>query len=92
MADGDLAPLLQPSNHLPLSTRKNSGSTLMSLDPPEKLTVGERSPVSVLSVLGVAAAWVLLSMTRFPSLFYSKFQIWYKLPKFISPVSELQIE
>jgi hypothetical protein len=58
MADGDLAPLLQLSNHLPLSTRKNS----------KELTIGERSPASVLSVLGVADAWVPLSVTRFLSL------------------------
>ena len=44
----------------------------MPLDPPEKLTVGEHSPASVLSVLYVADTRVPLSMTqRFPPLFYS---------------------
>ena len=54
MADGDLVPLLQPLNHLPLSTRKDSGSMQMPLDPSEELTVGEHSPASVLSALCVA--------------------------------------
>ena len=72
MADGDPFPLLQPLNHLPLSTQNDSGSMLMPLDPPEKFTVGEHSPASVLSVLCVADTRVPLSVTqRFPPLFYS---------------------
>jgi len=72
MADGDPFLLLQPLNHLPLSTRKDSESTPMLLDPPEKLIVGEHSPASVLSVLCVADTQVPLSVTqRLPPLFYS---------------------
>ena len=64
MADDDPFSLLQPLNHLPLSTWKDSGSTLMPLDPLEKLTVGEHSPASVLSVLCVTDTRVLLSVTQ----------------------------
>jgi len=72
MADGDPFPLLQPLNHLPLSTQNDSGSMLMPLDPPEKFTVGEHSPASVLSVLCVTDTRVLLSVTqRFLPFFYS---------------------
>ena len=39
----------------------------MSLDPPEKLIVGEHSPASVVSVFRVYDTWVLLSVTWFPS-------------------------
>ena len=45
----------------------------MPLDPPEKLTVDEHSPASVLSVFCVADTRVPLSVTqRLPPLFYSK--------------------
>jgi len=43
----------------------------MPLDPPEKLTVGEHSPASVLSVSCVADRRVPLTVTqRVPPLFY----------------------
>jgi len=43
----------------------------MPLDPPEKLTIGEHSPASVLSVSCVADTRVPLSVTqRLPPLFY----------------------
>ena len=67
MADDDLAPLLKPSHHLLLSMRKDSGNTLVPLDPPEKLTVDERLPVSVFSPLYVTDTRVPLSVTAFPS-------------------------
>jgi len=54
----------------------------MPLDPPEKLTVGEHSPASVLSALCVADMRVTLSVTqRFPPLFYSNSRFYAILPK-----------
>ena len=45
----------------------------MPLDPPEKLTVGEHSPASVLSVFCVADTRVPLLVTQqLPPLFYLK--------------------
>ena len=63
MADGDPFPSLQPLKSLPLSMWNDSRSTLVPLDPPEKLTVGEHSPASVLSVSCVADMRVPLSVT-----------------------------
>jgi len=55
----------------------HSRSTLVPLDPPEKLTVGEHSPAKVSSVLWVADAWDPLSAThRSSPFFYSNPDFW----------------
>jgi len=70
MADGDSFPSHQPLNPLPLSTRNDSRSTLVPLDPPEKLTVGEHSPASVLSVSSIAYNALPVRDGRLSPLFY----------------------
>ena len=67
MADDHLALLLKPSHHLPLSTRKDLGDTLVPLDAPEKLTIGERLPASVSFPLCVTDTRAPLLVTLFPS-------------------------
>ena len=57
----------------------------MPLDPPEKLTVGEHSPAKGSSVLYVADARVLLSVTqRSPPSFYSNPDFWLSCKNHIS--------